>query len=304
VHLQSSRRTGTSLTDVIVLTLVVVLCSAALLPAAIKEGEKQNRIQCAAHLKMIGNAIILYANENKGLFPRTKADRNDDKLRFFTVPNIAKLNDPNAKMVDPFGTDHTPEANDITAALYLLLRTEGLEPQNFLCPTVHGEIAVRAAPDKPFQLPGDPVYDFTKQTNFPSARYLDYSFVNVYPSADAISKGHSTFATTFPNDFAVAADINPGGDLTKISPNAPADRMRDANSPNHGRDGQNVLYSDAHVEFQTTPYCSTDKDNIYTYGPADNASGGLGIVGSPVDAKDTVLLPVAEQAATTQPGKQ
>ncbi|MDB5297384.1 MAG: hypothetical protein JWO31_3367, partial [Phycisphaerales bacterium] len=46
---------------------------------------------------------------------------------------------------------------------------------------------------------------------------------------------------------------------------APRRAFAAANSPNHGRAGQNVLYSTGVVEFQGTPYCG--------YGPPRDAKG-------------------------------
>jgi len=293
-------RKGISLADVLVLMLVITICSAALLQAAVLQSEKSNRILCASHLKQMGNALILYSNENKGLFPRTKADAKDPKIRFFTVPNIAKV-DSNPQASDPFGKDNTPENNDMTAAMYLLLRTEDLTPDAFLCPTVSGDAARPRRDGSPFQLPGEPLLDFGKQTNFPGPKYLNYSMTNVYPSREAIAKGYKTFITAFDQSFAVAADLNPGNkDFKTLTLNASEKDKLAGNSRNHGGDGQNVLYADGHVEFQSTPFCGADQDNIYTYGPIDNTTGGDGIVGSPVDGKDSVLLPSAielEEAA-------
>jgi len=38
------------------------------------------------------------------------------------------------------------------------------------------------------------------------------------------------------------------------------------NSPNHGGDGQNVLYIGSNVEWKSTPYCGYMKDDIYATG--------------------------------------
>jgi hypothetical protein len=53
--------------------------------------------------------------------------------------------------------------------------------------------------------------------------------------------------------------------------NAPPLEMAVANSNNHRKAGQNVLYTDSHVEFKDTPYCGFGDetqpdlhDNIYT----------------------------------------
>ena len=73
--------------------------------------------------------------------------------------------------------------------------------------------------------------------------------------------------------------------------------MKKINSPNHEGDGQNILYADGHVEFQQHPFCGMDRDNIYTYGKSGETSGGDGIIGSPTNEKDSILLPTAKQTA-------
>jgi prepilin-type processing-associated H-X9-DG protein len=55
---------------------------------------------------------------------------------------------------------------------------------------------------------------------------------------------------------------NPGIPNVSTSAN-PEDWMR-WNSPNHGGEGQNVLYADSHVEYVTKPTVGMGSDNIYT----------------------------------------
>ena len=98
--------------------------------------------------------------------------------------------------------------------------------------------------------------------------------------------------------FAVAADINPGttgnsGNDNVLAPNTSSSgqSMRYGNSNNHGKDGQNVLYGDGHVEFQNNPFCGTNGDNIYTRGGPVWGTTGQNLVASPYTANDSVLLP-------------
>jgi len=99
--------------------------------------------------------------------------------------------------------------------------------------------------------------------------------------------------------FAVAADINPGtvgssNNDNVLAPNTSSSgsSMRQGNSNNHGKDGQNVLYGDGHVEFQNNIFCGTDRDNIYTRGGSTwDTDGTQDLVGSPYTANDSVLLP-------------
>ena len=80
---------------------------------------------------------------------------------------------------------------------------------------------------------------------------LSYSFQNPYANDSAVKAGWK-FDNTLGSEFAVAADMNPGtagqGDNV-FFPNSTssAKDMRQANSNNHDKDGQNILYGDGHV---------------------------------------------------------
>jgi prepilin-type processing-associated H-X9-DG protein len=73
--------------------------------------------------------------------------------------------------------------------------------------------------------------------------------------------------------MALAADrgpFSPALELGEKHPGAPAAESEAPedwaawNSPNHGGQGQNVLFADSHAEFQTKPTVGVDDDNIYT----------------------------------------
>jgi len=98
--------------------------------------------------------------------------------------------------------------------------------------------------------------------------------------------------------FAVAADINPGttgnsGNDNVLFPNTASSglQMQEGNSNNHGKQGQNVLYGDGHVEFQNNPFCGVNRDNIYTRGGPTWGTTTQDLVASPYTANDSVLLP-------------
>ena len=72
--------------------------------------------------------------------------------------------------------------------------------------------------------------------------------------------------------------------------------MHDVNSPNHGGEGQNVLYGDGHVEWQSSPFAGATReiggtkfrDNIYA---ADDATT---VMAPSQDHDDNILLPAAD----------
>jgi len=125
---------------------------------------------------------------------------------------------------------------------------------------------------------------------------LSYSFINVYPDANAVSKGYKINATVGA-EIAIAADMNPGigdnYDVTFPTERSSASDMKKANSRNHKGTGQNVLYGDGHVEFQQNAFCGTKRDNIYTVSGSDDGSKTTSktIIGSPRWSGDSVLLP-------------
>mgnify|MGYP003580980538 CR=1 FL=1 len=102
---------------------------------------------------------------------------------------------------DPF----TPplEINDVTAALFLLLRTVDITAEVFTCPSSNAE-----------------KWDFgggsntaLNWSNWDGARgvktHLSYSYANPYPNDAAVERKYA-LTNSLGAEFAVAADLNPG----------------------------------------------------------------------------------------------
>ena len=265
--------------DVIVGGVLCWLLFGGFLAAGQHVDEQNRRVKCAANLKQLGMAIMLYANENKGAFPRTRYDSaNEETVTAFT----------GVEAPSPFAKGG-PEANDVTASIFLLLRTSDIKNDVFVCPSGKA---------KPLKFPGGK--DFAEFSNFVSLKSLSYSYANAYPSKAAIEKGFKlNFA--LPAEFAIMADLNPGGEaLVKLDAAAGQDEMRKGNSPNHEGLGENVLYADGHVEWSDTPFCGQKRsdglaDNIYTrFLPKEAAKDADPIMGPAMDQCDSVLLPSAD----------
>jgi prepilin-type processing-associated H-X9-DG protein len=107
-----------------------------------------------------------------------------------------------------------------------------------------------------------------ERSNFGGPANLSYSYASPFSAA----AGYRLNTDLLKFDFAVLGDKNPGtggGDnVTGVPYNAGLFQLAKANSNNHGRAGQNVLYADGHVQFQPTPYAGVGqaavRDNIYT----------------------------------------
>jgi prepilin-type processing-associated H-X9-DG protein len=283
----STCRRGVTLTDVCVLTAVAVLGLAAVLPAVgTVEEEAARRVGCATNLRKIAQAAVVYANDeirNGGKFPRlhTSAVGTPRVPSFYSGVNVDKALDVNDPRPDG------PKDNDVTGAVYHLLKTQKLGPELFVCPS--GDAKPLAAAVVP------------QTSNFPGRASLSYSYSNPYPSKEAVTAGWR-FDNSLGPDHPLAADMSygdsPAGGPTKVAPTSDRKLMATANSANHLFAGQNVAFCDGHVEWQTTPFCGPARpgkayrDNIYAAEVMVDATGkGGAVVAAPQDAADAVLLP-------------
>lgn len=293
---------GFTLVELLVVIGIIALLISILLPSLNRARETANRVKCASNLRQIGQAIQLYANDNKGSYPRTIYNSG---LASTSVSGFAITNQGYA-MSDPFGNVAASSVsastsdvgvNNVCASLFLLCRTQDISPEVFTCPSSN-------ATKDDF---GGGANSAQNRANFTSTQNnLSYSYANPFASTTAVGAGYR-LTTSLSPDFAVAADMNPGAapinlnSVGNIRSSSPSSQMRLGNSNNHDRDGQNVLYGDGHVEFVQSPFAGIARDNVYTVSDRTTVTGGAGpaspllttttIVGTPCDANDSVLLP-------------
>jgi prepilin-type N-terminal cleavage/methylation domain-containing protein/prepilin-type processing-associated H-X9-DG protein len=290
---KQTRRKGFTLVELLVVIGIIALLISILLPSLNRARETANRVKCGSNMRQIGQAIQLYANENKGNYPRTRYVSTGATNGSYdgTNSNVA---------VDPFTTPGSSRIkdNDVIAAMFLLIRTQDITPEVFICPSSNDEKDVYGA-----------VAGISAQckVSFTAAKNLSYSMANPYPDTNGVNNSYKLNATTGA-EFAIAGDKNPAGapnytGLTTANELSSQKDMQLANSPNHQGQGENVLYGDGHAEFQQNPFCGSKRDCIYTVSGSTDGStttkrvnptngGGSGVCW-PSWSGDSVLLPAA-----------
>jgi prepilin-type N-terminal cleavage/methylation domain-containing protein/prepilin-type processing-associated H-X9-DG protein len=266
--MSTSRRAFTVIELLVVIGIIGVLM-AILLPVMEKVRHRGYIDACASNLRQLGQALVMYASDNRGHFPRTTYVEGAQLV----VGTGSIAPDP----FDPGG----PNANDVTAPLWLLARVQKLPTSVFVCP--YNDVN-EFEPDKQRPIDRSNFTDFKKN--------LGYSYANAYPDAAANVAGYR-LTSKLGATFALMADLSPGIDpARKADPfhpttSSPTSDLRYGNSPNHEREGQNVLYADGHVSYELTPFVGVNRDNIYT---AQNATSPS-VYASPAAVGDSVLLP-------------
>jgi prepilin-type processing-associated H-X9-DG protein len=272
------RHRGGGLCDLIVVLVLVPLLTVGYLGCLHRETVDSTSMKCASNLRQIGQAIQLYMNENQGAYPRTRYD---------PATVASPTWGTGAPTTQPFAPDG-PQPNDVTAALFLLLRTQDITSEVFTCPSSNTD-------RWDFGGGNNTALNWSNWNGTQGIqKHLSYSYENPYPTDAAVKSGWKLDPATSA-DYAVAADINPGMNTTntgsssaqnvlQVTPHSSAQQLRGANSPNHDRDGQNVLYGDGHVSFEQNVFVGVKGDNIYT-----SQSGA--IVDAPQSVEDSVLLP-------------
>ncbi len=223
-----------------------------------------HRPTCRTNLYGIGIGLQIYANENNNYFPiAPHAPATQDSVgRVTYAPGIIGTHRGREDVPDAGQTSEEDTEMSATRNLWMLVRHGSLSPRGFICPLSGDKENDDGIPQH--------LWDFRNYSE------ISYGYQVPYGK-------YGQPATMRAHDMPLAADKGPFGAALEAGKPHPGINMPNSNaspgewtpwnSPNHGGEGQNVLYADGSVRFETTPIVGVKKDNIYTrWAQADGGS--------------------------------
>lgn len=282
-----------SLIDVVVL-LAVALTVVSMVVTSFHERSPTKTVSlathCASKLKMIHTAMYSYAVNHKDRYPT--AGKGDPAASAVGFKEGDRRNGTGA-ILD----------NNVTASLWMLVRSGHVSPDEFICP------ATSDAPDALSVTTVRTQDALLKYTHdFMQRRNLSYSPINMHHRT--ASQHWSASAGL---DRVLLGDNNGNGHAQRhVLAVADAATQKDIenreNSPNHGGEGQNLVFGDGHVEYLADPFRGPGNDNVYamvTGGvnrpPTLGNSDGDATVG-PLSQSDVWLLPLSGNGGVSLSG--
>lgn len=293
------QRPGFTFLELLVVLAIVAILLTIFIPYAQSWREANRRVQCLNNLGQIRAALWAYGDQygkvgsTERWFPRVRYDEAalPEGYRAYTGAD-----DP-----DPFAADSSVLPNDVTASLWLLVRTKLITDTGvFVCPSSSDsrDLLVDAA--------GRAV-DARQRGNFRLPENLSYGYAHPFGNAPDYR-----LVDTLPGGFVLMADKSPGtgrGAVLEVQHDEPIVSRARANTRNHGGAGQNVLYADGSVRWRAHVFVgvgltgggASDGDNIFTAlastpiisgtPPPANAPGVFRPTVVPAWNHDTLLVP-------------
>ncbi|MBN2584119.1 MAG: type II secretion system protein [Planctomycetes bacterium] len=283
------RKHAFTVVELLVVVAIIGALMMILLPNLAAALERARQAQCAANLRSIGQSIKVYSSGNRGKWPSVYPSGEGEWGEDYDPEDPVISDYEGTKDKDP--EDMAEEGYDFQcnlSCLYLLIRKGMSSPAVFQCPSADYRVDMEDT-------------DYENLWSFQLASNVCYSYQN------QVGKGTTDSADSA---MIVAADVNPmRTDLIEEMSDRAEDRNINQdderyklNSPNHDFEGQNCLYADGHVEWQTNPYVGVRGNNIWTmsvYDPSaeeeDEAweeEEGPGNYDDPIGSKkDTWLVP-------------
>jgi len=293
------KKKGFTLVELLVVIAIIALLMGILMPALARVRMIANRMVCGSNLSGIGKALLLYAGDSAEAYPMPGSCSLP--VSYAKVGNIDTTNwdgrSSDLKLVfvgSGTGTTTGGRAT-IGSLLYMLIKYEDVSPKQFNCKGDSGaEVFKLSTYTNTTQTDVTKVFDFGTKPGRHNSYAYHFPFAK---TEDSTTGGGTPISVNNKPSAPLAADRNPGmdknaytyiiggpteggtlgagttadlpGSATVWTTNGNEYKDKDLvyNAYPHQREGQNVLYNDGHVKFETTTNVGIDNDNIYQRWP-------------------------------------
>ena len=298
----TENRRGFTLIELLVVVAIITLLVAILLPSLSRANELARRAVCGHRLRTIGTGVVQYALRNKGFMP----SYNDGGLgslqvglhydaatvagtsyqsnsrgwfQLLRTPATIVLGDYSMESFTPLATWACPSDTFVSKMNYDPQRYYDFKPEVGKSPLSYSLQMTKRWAD------GAQGVLINEEENAMLPIAADHSGLLTWDSEESASSGVQA------NLQSAARSLVGVHDLAQDWLDDVANHPEAMNSETHGRDGQNLLQVGGTVQWEKTPFCGVDGDNIYTTSyPGASQAAFLGLF-PPRDNKDSVLVP-------------
>jgi prepilin-type N-terminal cleavage/methylation domain-containing protein len=285
-----------TLVELLVVIAIISLLMSILMPALTRARNLAYRMLCGTNLSGIGKSMLVYAHDFNERFPRAGGRRSE----WSATGKIGQWDAPSENTAFAGGGRGGGRKATITSSHYLLVRYSDVSPKQFVCKGDSGTTVFKLS-------------DYTISGQEDLTTVWDFGLIptdhDSYTYHLPYSNGQKAYPVSMVSSPAspVCSDKNPFQDIkaedyiAKYSPYVnliesevtvgdytlnqhvfvdpdldqdPPDNSPYGNSASHQREGQNVLYVDAHVDFERHPNVGVENDNIWLYWTSINSETG------------------------------